>query len=258
MQRAQQNRMPPRVGVGPHAVKKQTLVRIDTVAPSAETTIDQCSKTTPHSTMFCNVCAHEWGDRGRNAGISAAEVSIYERAGPDPRSSRLGGSKLASRGPQALPEPLSPEPRTPNPGTHPSMISSPDRPSPRRAGEALRDRGANAFGHDRRSALWQVERAVRSSGEMFERMQRKLLTCSSPLRAMTPAERVRADYAGTSLTIGPHPMALCRSELALRGVQRASDLAGRAFGPTRAGRGRRHHAAAAWHCQGVRVPDTRG
>ena len=43
---------------------------------------------------------------------------------------------------------------------------------------------------------------------------------------MTPAERVRADYAGTSLTIGPHPMALCRSELALRGVQRASDLAG--------------------------------
>ena len=25
----------------------------------------------------------------------------------------------------------------------------------------------NAFGHDRRSALWQIERAVRSSGEMF-------------------------------------------------------------------------------------------
>ena len=33
-----------------------------------------------------------------------------------------------------------------------------------------------------------------------------------------------ADYAGTSLTIGPHPMALCRGELALRGVLRASDL----------------------------------
>ena len=48
----------------------------------------------------------------------------------------------------------------------------------------------------------------------------------SPLRAMTPVERVRADYAGTSLTIGPHPMALCRGDLALRGVQRASDLAG--------------------------------
>ena len=49
---------------------------------------------------------------------------------------------------------------------------------------------------------------------------------SSPLRSMTPIERVRADYEGTRLTIGPHPMALCRRELALRGVLRAGDLAG--------------------------------
>jgi len=41
---------------------------------------------------------------------------------------------------------------------------------------------------------------------------------------MSPAERVNADYAGSSLTIGPHPMALCRGDLALRGVQRAIDL----------------------------------
>jgi error-prone DNA polymerase len=41
---------------------------------------------------------------------------------------------------------------------------------------------------------------------------------------MSPAERVMADYAGTSLTIGPHPMALRRAELALRGVLRARDL----------------------------------
>ena len=41
---------------------------------------------------------------------------------------------------------------------------------------------------------------------------------------MTPSERLMADYAGTSLTIGPHPMALRRAELALRGVLRASDL----------------------------------
>ena len=33
-----------------------------------------------------------------------------------------------------------------------------------------------------------------------------------------------ADYAGMSLTIGPHPMALRRPELALRGVLRARDL----------------------------------
>jgi error-prone DNA polymerase len=41
---------------------------------------------------------------------------------------------------------------------------------------------------------------------------------------MTPPERLMADYAGTSLTIGPHPLALRRAELALRGVLRASDL----------------------------------
>ena len=33
-----------------------------------------------------------------------------------------------------------------------------------------------------------------------------------------------ADYAGTSLTIGPHPLALRRQELAMRGVLRAIDL----------------------------------
>ena len=41
---------------------------------------------------------------------------------------------------------------------------------------------------------------------------------------MTPPERLMADYAGTSLTIGPHPLALRRAELALRGVLRAIDL----------------------------------
>jgi error-prone DNA polymerase len=41
---------------------------------------------------------------------------------------------------------------------------------------------------------------------------------------MSPPERLMADYAGTSLTIGPHPMALRRAEFALRGVQRAIDL----------------------------------
>ena len=41
---------------------------------------------------------------------------------------------------------------------------------------------------------------------------------------MTPVERIVADYAGTSLTIGPHPMAMRRPELAMRGVLRAMDL----------------------------------
>jgi error-prone DNA polymerase len=92
----------------------------------------------------------------------------------------------------------------------------------------LADVGAlNAFGYDRRSALWQAERAVRPSGELFdgpslEEDPQNDDAC--PLRPMTEAERLVADYAGTGLTIGRHPMALRREELAMRGVLRAADL----------------------------------
>ncbi|MEW5981430.1 MAG: OB-fold nucleic acid binding domain-containing protein, partial [Acidobacteriota bacterium] len=45
-----------------------------------------------------------------------------------------------------------------------------------------------------------------------------------PLPPMSLTERLVADYAGTRLTIGPHPMALRRHELSLRGILRAIDL----------------------------------
>jgi error-prone DNA polymerase len=41
---------------------------------------------------------------------------------------------------------------------------------------------------------------------------------------MTEAERVIADYAGMALSVGRHPMALRRDDLAMRGILRASDL----------------------------------
>ena len=83
----------------------------------------------------------------------------------------------------------------------------------------------NSFGYDRRSALWQIERAVRPSGELFEQKSAvDSRRSSSPLPSMTPPERLGADYAGTGLTVGPHPMAFRRDELALRGVLRAIDL----------------------------------
>jgi error-prone DNA polymerase len=103
----------------------------------------------------------------------------------------------------------------------------------------LSDIGAlNSFGYDRRSALWQAERAVRPAGELFdadaetaEATSAPLHSASSspsasscPLRPMTESERLVADYAGTGLTIGRHPMALRRNELAMRGIVRAIDL----------------------------------
>jgi len=98
----------------------------------------------------------------------------------------------------------------------------------------LADIGAlNAFTNERRSALWQVERAVRPAGELFEPAARSEVStlrapgtgdAPSPLPPMDDRERLRADYAGMGLTIGPHPMALHRDDLALRGVLRAADL----------------------------------
>jgi error-prone DNA polymerase len=41
---------------------------------------------------------------------------------------------------------------------------------------------------------------------------------------MNEAERLIADYAGMALSIGRHPMALRRDDLAMRGILRAIDL----------------------------------
>ena len=87
----------------------------------------------------------------------------------------------------------------------------------------LADIGAlNSFGYDRRSALWQAERAVRPAGALFADEDAEGEFC--PLKPMTESERLVADYAGTGLTIGRHPMALRREELAMRGILRAIDL----------------------------------
>ncbi len=124
----------------------------------------------------------------------------------------------------------------------------------------LADVGAlNAFGYDRRAALWQAERVVRPSGDLFadrpveergagdasawlgpasdqalaqaiEALDGARVTpvtdddAECPLKPMTEAERLVADYAGTGLTVGRHPMALRRHELAMRGVMRAIDI----------------------------------
>jgi error-prone DNA polymerase len=81
----------------------------------------------------------------------------------------------------------------------------------------------NSFGFDRREALWQVERAIRPAGELFkEGGEHDADSC--PLSPMSVTDRLVSDYEGTGLTIGPHPMAMRRQELALRGVLRAADL----------------------------------
>jgi error-prone DNA polymerase len=151
-------------------------------------------------TYFCNTCAHEWTVQLQPAGRFTSIENLVQRTG-------LRRDELMT----------------------------------------LADIGAlNSFTHERRSALWQVERVVRPAGALFkdrdsgfgvrdsefgERDSEPLesrvphpASRLSPLPPMSPRERLQADYAGMRLTIGPHPMALHRGDLALRGALRASEL----------------------------------
>jgi error-prone DNA polymerase len=239
------------------------------VCPKCGCDDDSMLEWTTSGGLFCNVCSHE---------APAASPSAYARGvserGWGPASVREMSTVTARR------------------------FASVDDLAARvglRRDElvTLADIGAlNAFGYDRRSALWQAERAVRPAGELFTEItaapaefaepfsanpesripnpesacgpsERDSLEPASstnvrdasergwgpanseqrasesewgwgpaslgdvencPLKPMTEAERLVADYAGTGLTVGRHPMALRREELAMRGVLRASDL----------------------------------
>ncbi|MEW5978700.1 MAG: error-prone DNA polymerase [Acidobacteriota bacterium] len=85
---------------------------------------------------------------------------------------------------------------------------------------ALNSLGA---GLHRRSALWQVERAARPSGLLWQAVPDP--ETDSPLDAMTAEERLVADFHGTGVTVGPHPMSHHRTQWNRMRIQRARDLA---------------------------------
>jgi error-prone DNA polymerase len=78
----------------------------------------------------------------------------------------------------------------------------------------------------RRDALWQVERAGRLEGPLLRQRTEVLRDDSEamPLQLMNTDERVAADYAGTGLTIGRHPMEYRRHELRMQRVLTAEEL----------------------------------
>jgi error-prone DNA polymerase len=112
-----------------------------------------------------------------------------------------------------------------------------------------------ARGGHRRDALWQVERAARSAGPLLERCEQtdraasaeqevadsatttmakttsmekatsaETWTTNSPLQQMTPEERLVADFRGTGMTVGPHPMKYHRASMKRQGILTASEL----------------------------------
>jgi len=82
----------------------------------------------------------------------------------------------------------------------------------------------NSLGKElhRRTALWQVERAARPAGPLLDAISEDHE--ASPLLQMTDEERLVADFHGSGLTAGRHPMAYCRARMDAQQIKRASEL----------------------------------
>jgi len=78
----------------------------------------------------------------------------------------------------------------------------------------------------RRDALWQVERAGKMEGPLLRQRSEWLQDVEEtlPLKQMNVEERLRADYAGTGVTVGRHPMHYRRGVLRDDGVLSAQEL----------------------------------
>ncbi|HEY2743110.1 MAG TPA: error-prone DNA polymerase, partial [Polyangia bacterium] len=78
----------------------------------------------------------------------------------------------------------------------------------------------------RRRALWQTSALGKSGNALFAGVADATKGAdATPLGEMTMKERIAADFAGSSMSIGPHPVSLLRPLLAARGIRRAADLA---------------------------------
>ena len=112
--------------------------------------------------------------------------------------------------------------------------------------ERLAATGALAsLGLTRRAALWQAALAARPAGPLFEEKpvseprfsshahegapspgenQGSDTGFTSPLAEMSAYEETVADFAGTGMTVGPHPLAYWRGRLERRGVVTTSEV----------------------------------
>jgi error-prone DNA polymerase len=74
----------------------------------------------------------------------------------------------------------------------------------------------------RRDALWQVEKAGHRVGPLLQEITEA--DAVSPLSRMDVEERLVADYHGTGMTTGPHPMAYRRAEMRSLNIKSAAEL----------------------------------
>jgi error-prone DNA polymerase len=80
----------------------------------------------------------------------------------------------------------------------------------------------DGVGH-RRDAVWAAEEAIRPVGPLLKQQPQRS-SSYFPLRKMTTDERLNADYSGTGLTVGKHPLYYRRQELLAMGALSVIEL----------------------------------
>ena len=130
---------------------------------------------TPEQTWFCNICAHEWGRPNTDAASRPDAAADRHPADDGPRYGSVEALISASGV------------RRDELATLAEIGALNSIPGP-----------SGAFGHHRRSALWQIERAVRPSGELFKEEHETAdhrLTADSGLRLPTADSGLRLPTA---------------------------------------------------------------
>lgn len=84
------------------------------------------------------------------------------------------------------------------------------------------ERASPTISLHRRDALWQSQKAAQRPGPLLCEIPEA--DAPSPLEPMNSEERLLADYHGTGMTVGPHPMFYRREELRRRGILSAAEL----------------------------------
>ncbi len=212
------------VSAGGQTMPLQVAERASGYGQDAETGASRASRA-----LFCNVCSHQWTEGGtgrrfrslddliKSTGLRRDEVTVLAEVGA---LNALGYDRRSALW----------------------QVERVIRP----AGELF---GGDDMGEERGRDTLGAGGSGLGAGAGQERLQRDAVTqsedtsldsgtstrpspqppaprarFSSPLPEMSAGERLVADYAGTGLTVGPHPMGFRRHELAMKGVLRAIDL----------------------------------
>ncbi len=180
--------------------------------------------------LFCNVCSHQWTEPGhgrrfrsiedlvRATGMHRDEVTVLAEIGAlnslgyDRRSALWQAERLVRPAGELF--------------AHDDEREEWGQDESQGTGNGEQGTGIQGAGSREQGTEEREERSARSAPtpSPFPAPRSPLPVSGSPLPEMSAGERLVADYAGTGLTVGPHPMAFRRHELSMKGVVRAIDL----------------------------------